>query len=90
MKALEFGDDIWNGERLDRVQHEPFQSPKITQNKLRIDLIVFYLTLLDYTDIPSLNVLSLMTTPSNWSRMLHILYFLANNCLVYLIVKFLF
>jgi hypothetical protein len=59
------------------------QAQVIAQNKIKIDLIIFYLTLLKYNNIPKLTVLQTMTTPKNWSHMLQILLFLANNCWVF-------
>lgn len=58
------------------------QAQIIAQNKAKIDLVVFYLTVLKFNNIPKLNVLQTMTTPKNWSHMLQILHFLANACWV--------
>ena len=63
------------------------QAQVIAQNKIKIDLIIFYLTILKYNNMPKLTVLQTMTTPKNWSHMLQILLFLANNCWVYLLLN---
>lgn len=63
------------------------QAQIIAQNKARVDLIIFYLTIFKFNNIPKANVLQTMTTPKNWSHMLQILYFLANNCWVILLTK---
>ena len=59
------------------------QAQVIAQNKIKIDLVIFYLTILKYNNMPKLTVLQTMTTPKNWSHMLQILLFLANNCWVF-------
>ena len=99
MKIMGFGTDIWNAEILVKRNHLAEAQPKsknqsagqavsgqaqiIAQNKTKIDLIIFYLTILKFNNIPKASVLQTMTTPKNWLHMLQILNFLANNCSVY-------
>lgn len=48
-------------------------------NKARLDSVHFYLNFFDYPNIPKPSVFQTMTTSKNWTIMLQILYFLANN-----------
>ena len=62
---------------------QPSQSQNvIAQNKARVELIIYYLEILKYNNVPKANVLQTMTTPKNWAHMLQIMQFLGNNCWV--------
>lgn len=59
------------------------QPNAVALNKARVELIIFYLTILRYPAVPKPNVLQTMTTPKNWLAMLQILLFLCNDCKFY-------
>ncbi len=84
-------DDMWNADYLppppnDKKQisssQPSAQSNVVAQNKLRVELIIFYLEILKFNNVPKPAVLQTMTTPKNWTHMLQIMQFLANDCWV--------
>ena len=94
MKAIGV-QDVWSPALLERMapnpakggqqsssQQQQQQPNTVQQNKARVELIIMHLTQLRFYNVPKPNVLQTMTTPKNWTHMLQILYFLANNCLV--------
>jgi hypothetical protein len=82
--------EVWNSAYLNNAQQQQGSSQSqqqqppnaIAQNKARLELIIYHLTILRYSNIPKPNILQTMTTPKNWTQMLQILYFLCNNCWV--------
>ena len=58
------------------------QPNAVEKNKLRIELIIFYLEILKFNNVPKPAVLQTMTTPKNWTHMLQIMHFLANDAWV--------
>ena len=78
--------DVWNPKHLEpqnepkskqaMLNQQPMQNVA-TQNKAKLELIIFHLNMLRYAYIPKLNILQSMSTPKNWTCMLQILYFLA-------------
>ncbi len=86
-------EDIWNPDYLPQnpaaqkntnqiSSSQPSGNNVVAQNKARVELIIFYLEILKFNNVPKPNVLQTMTTPKNWTHMLQILQFLANNCWV--------
>ena len=83
-------EDVWNqnylapptNQKNPNPSSQPQQQNPATQNKVRLELIIYHLTLLKYNNIPKPNVLQSMTTPKNWTHMLEILKFLSNDCMV--------
>lgn len=60
------------------------------QNKIKIDLVLFYLNFFEYPCVPKPSVFQTMTTPKNWTAMLQILHYFANIVKVgrFLSIKF--
>jgi len=84
-------DDVWNADHLPSTASDKKQLPAsqpsvqsnvVAQNKLRVELIIFYLEILKFNNVPKPAVLQTMTTPKNWTHMLQIMQFLANDCWV--------
>lgn len=85
-------DDPWNADRLPSNANDKksniastsqpsVQSSNVAQNKIRVELIIFYLEILKFNNVPKPSALQTMTTPKNWTHMLQIMQFLANDCL---------
>jgi len=78
-------EDVWNPEYLatsgsDKKNPASQSQPNaVEKNKLRIELIIFYLEILKFNNVPKPAVLQTMTTPKNWTHMLQIMHFLAND-----------
>lgn len=81
-------EEVWNADYLLQNQAQPSKgqpqqqsagSSIVQQNKLRVELIIFYLEQLKFNNVPKPTVLQTMTTPKNWTHMLQIMHFLAHD-----------